>query len=180
MSLISMLREGPAFDWVDCRYTQNHFNCADTIRERFAKASAEGPEDAIKRKPNFGWQFLLERKENDSIARHERLSVSELKELTGNVFTGVTCCAGTSIIDIAIDGSVKGMICALDHATCNIYKENPFLRKDWIHGVFCTKPMCGCSVNHRIPKFGSYADAQKFIAGKRLEQKQLLEIYRTN
>ena len=50
------------------------------------------------------------------------------------------------------------------------------MREDWIHGVLCTKNMCGCSVNYRIPKFRSQAEAEKFIAEKRLEQNKLMGI----
>ena len=86
----------------------------------------------------------------------------------------MTCCAGTSIVKIELDGRVKGTLCGLGRTMYNIFDENPFLREDWIHGVLCTKNMCGCSVNYRIPKFRSPVEAQKFLAEKRLEQKNLM------
>ncbi len=172
----SILREGPQFDRFDSRYTQEHFNCAEKIKKQFEKVSADGPKWPRDAQENFGWLFFVQRNVNDSIVSYERLSDSKLKELTGRVYTGLTCCAGTSIVKIGVDGSVKGMNCAIDRPICNIFEENPFLREDWIHGVVCTKAMCGCSVNQRIPKFRSPTDAQKFIAEKRQEQKRLMSL----
>jgi DNA topoisomerase-3 len=66
------------------------------------------------------------------------------------------------------------MICSLNPSTCNIFEENPFLRKNWIHGVVCTKAMCGCSDNYRIPKFRSPADAQQFIDELKLQVSEIV------
>lgn len=172
--VFSMLRESPIFNRLDSRYKQEHYNCAERIRERFEKMSADGPKWYRNLPTSFGSQFFVERKESDIIENYERLSAPEVKEMTGSVFMAMTCCAGTNIVKIGVDGSVKGMLCGLDRPTCNIFEENPFLREDWMHGIFCTRDMCGCSVNYRIPKFRSPAAAQKFIEEKRLEQKKLM------
>ena len=173
---IGMLREPPMFDRFDSRYKQEHFNSAEKIRERFEKVSKEASKWSENQKEIIGWQFLVERKVNDSIEGYEQLSLSELKDLTGNSFTDMTCCAGTCIIRIVGDGRVRGTLCGRVQPVCNIFEENPFLREDWMHGIFCTRDMCGCSVNYRIPKFRSPVEAEKFIAEKRLEQKKLMGV----
>ena len=179
---VSMLREPPKFDKLDSRYTQEHFNCVERIEKSFGIVHSEGPKRPIKprKTKTFGREFLVERDENGSVENYEWISIPELKKMTGNVFTGMTCCAGTNVVRIKADGLVRGMICGLDSATCNIFEENPFMREDWIHSVLCTKNMCGCEVNYRIPKFRSSDEAQKFIAEKKLEQKILMSEYLDN
>ena len=173
---VSMLREPPKFDKFDSRYTQEHFDCAERIRVEFGRINVEDPkrEKSPVSKKNIGYEFLVERNENGNIENYERISFSELKDLTGNAFTGMTCCAGVCLVKIFVDGRVEGTICGWDGTVCNIFEENPFLREDWMHGVLCTHNMCGCNLNYRIPKFRSPAEAQKFIAKKRLEQKKLM------
>lgn len=172
--VVSMLNIPPDFDQFDNRYTQEHFNSAEKIRERFREEHTKGPKRSENQQKIIGWKFLVERDVRGVIEKHKNKTVSELKDMTGNVFTGMICCAGTSVVWIRADGRVKGMICGLDSATCNIFEENPFLREDWMHGVICTKAMCGCSVNYRIPKFRSPSEAKKFIEKKKLEQKKLM------
>ena len=171
---VNMLREAPKFDKFDSRYTQEHFNCAERIRERFRRTNAEGPKRPENQREIIGRKYLVEKNVNGFIECHERISQSKLRDLTGNVFTGMTCCAGTSIVKILVDGRVMGMICGVDQPIYNIFEENPFLREDWIHGVLCTHDMCGCDVDFRIPKFKLPADAHKFLAEKRKEQKKLI------
>ena len=175
---VTMLREAPKFDKFDSRYTQEHFDCAEKIRKSFEKVHAEGPKWPSKppRTKTIGWECLVEQDVNGYVEAYERLELPDLKKMTGCRFTGMTCCAGTSVVKIGVDGRAKGMVCDLDGPTCNIFEENPFMREDWIHGVLCTKNMCGCSVNYRIPKFRSPAEAQKFIEEKRMEQKKLMNI----
>lgn len=174
---IVMLRIPPKFDKIDPHYTQEHYDWADNAMQKFRGAALNGAKWTKSYPITVGWKFLLERRIGDVVETYERKDQFQLKELTGNVFTGMTCCAGTNVIQIEVDGKVRGMECGLDCPTCNIFEENPFLREDWMHGVMCTKAMCGCEVNYRIPKFKSPADAQKFIEEKSLEQKKFMSEY---
>ena len=174
---IVMLRIPPKFDKIDPRYTQEHYDWADNAMQKFRGAALNGAKWTKSYPKTTGWEFLVEKRIGNIVETYERKNLSQLKELTGNVFTGITCCAGTNVIQIGVDGKVRGMVCGLDRPTCNIFEENPFLREDWMHGVFCTRAMCGCNVNYRIPKFKSPADAQKFIAEKKQEQKKLMRDY---
>ena len=174
---IVMLRIPPKFDKIDPRYTQEQYDWADNAMQKFRGAALNGAKWTKSYPKTTGWEFLVEKRIGNIVETYERKNLSQLKELTGNVFTGITCCAGTNVIQIGVDGKVRGMVCGLDRPTCNIFEENPFLREDWMHGVFCTRAMCGCNVNYRIPKFKSPTDAQKFIAEKKLEQKKLMRDY---
>ena len=171
---IVMLRIPPKFDKIDPRYAQEHYDWVENAMQKFRGVASDGVKWAKAYPKTTGWEFLVERKAGNVIETYERNNPSQLKDLTGNVFSGMICCSGTSIVKILEDGRVRGMICGLDRPTCNIFEENPFLRENWMHGIFCTKAMCGCNVNHRIPKFKSPAAAQKFIAEKKLEQKKLM------
>lgn len=171
---IVMLRIPPKFDKIDPRYTQEHYDWAENATQKFEQVALEGAKWTKCYSNPPEWEFLVEKRVCNVVETYGRMGQSQLKELTGNVFTGMTCCAGTNVAQIKVDGNVRGMVCDLDRPTCNIFEENPFMREDWIHGVFCTKAMCGCSVNYRIPKFKSPDDAQKFIAEKKLEQKKLM------
>lgn len=173
---VGLLREGwPTFDKYDHRYTQEHFEWAEKTKKKFDEVAIEGVQWTKAYPKTTEGEFLMERNVRGGVESHQRISESELKELTGCAFTGMTCCAGTNVVRIELDGSVRGLICALDRSSaCNIFEENPFIRENWMHGVFCTLPMCGCHVNYLIPKFKSKAEAEKFIAKKRLEQKKLM------
>ena len=170
---IVMLRIPPKFDKIDPRYTQEHYDWADNAMQKFRGVASDGVKWASYPK-TIGWESLVEKKTGNVIETYERNNPSQLNDLTGNVFSGMICCSGTNVVKIKVDGRVKGMVCDLDRPTCNIFEENPFVKDDWMHGIFCTKAMCGCSVNYRIPKFKSPTAAQKFIAEKKLEQKKLM------
>ena len=171
---VSLLREAPKFDKFDSRYTQEHYKIAEKIQEKFRRTKTEHSGLFENQQDDIDWDYMLERDINGSIETLEHISRSDLMKLTGNNFMGMNCCAGTNVIYIKPDGKVKGLICPLDQPVCNIFEENPFLREDWIHSVSCTKKMCGCYVNFRVPKFRSKVCAEKFIAEKKLEQKKLL------
>ena len=148
----------------------------ERIREQFGKVDAESPKRPKPSKKIIGWEFLVERDVNGSVENYNRISRSELEDLSGCRFTGMICCAGTSIVKIDIDGRVKGKLCGLYEQEFNIFEGNPFLQEEWMHGVLCTKAMCGCSPDYRIPKFRSPTAAKKFIAEKKLEQKKLMSV----
>ena len=174
--IISMLRTPPKFDKIDPRYTQEHYRWADNAMRKFREVALDGAKWTKSYPKLMGWEFLVEKKTGDVVETYEKNNPSQLKELTGNVFTDMTCCAGTNVVQINVDGRVKGMVCGLDRLSCNIFEENPFLKDNWIHGVLCTKAMCGCDVNYRIPKFKSPVEAQKFIDEKKRLQKKLMGI----
>lgn len=171
---IGMIREAPFFSKIDSRYTPEHFEWAEKMKKRFDEVALEGVKCARAYPITMEEEFLVEINVRDVVENHKQISRSELKNLTGNCFTGMTCVAGTNCIKIKVDGRVRGILCGLDRFTCNIFEENPFLREDWMHGVFCTRAICGCGVNYPFPKFKSPADAQRFIAEKKLEQKKLM------
>jgi pyruvate-formate lyase-activating enzyme len=171
---IVMLRKPPKFESIDSRYTQDHQDWAEKAMRKFENVALGGAEWTKCYSNPPEWEFLVEKRVDSVVETYEKTHQSRLKELTENIFTGLTCCAGTNVAQIKVDGNVRGMVCPLDRPTCNIFEENPFLREDWMHGVFCTRAICRCNVNYRIPKFKSPAAAQKFIAEKKLEQKKLM------
>ena len=171
---IVMLRIPPKFDKIDPRYVQEHYDWVENAMQKFRGVASDGVKWAKSYPKTTGWEFLVEKSTGNIVETYERKNLSQLKELTGNVFSGMICCSGTNVVKIKVDGRVKGIVCDLDRPTCNIFEENPFVKDDWMHSIFCTKAMCGCNVNYRIPKFKSPTAAQKFIAEKKLEQKKLM------
>ena len=126
---VGLLREGwPTFDKYDRRYTQEQFEWAEKTKKKFDEVAIEGPQWTKAYPKSTEGEFLMERNVRGVVESHKRISESELKELTGCVFTGMTCSAGANIIRIEVDGRVKGMVCVLDHLAhhnCNIFEENP-------------------------------------------------------
>ena len=178
---VSMLLESPRFDKYDSRYTQEHIDWVRQMTKRMADLSMKFPKRSIGNDVNKDDGFFVLCEKGDlGIEQHENLTLRGLKDLTSNVFTGLTCCAGINTLQIQPDGRCRGMICGLDGYICNIFEENPFEHEDWIHGVKCSMPMCGCNLNYRIPKFRSEEEAEKFMAEMREEQKRLMSEYQAN
>ena len=177
-SKVAMLLEPPRYDKYDSRYTDAHYDWAKKTMKRFNHVEKTYDVGKNSRIRNAGTEldYVVDCHSGGIAEQHEHLSRSELEVMTGNVFTGMTCVAGTNVMWIK-GGQARGMVCMCDKPACNIYEENPFEREDWIHGVVCTKRMCGCNVNYRIPKFRSPEDAERFIAEKRGEQKRLKQEY---
>ncbi len=173
---IVRLGEPPSFSNIDSRYTQEMLDYAQKARERFNKVKDLKWNDTT----GQGYEFWVERMCGGKIEQYEHISLPKLERLTGNVFTDLTCVAGANMLSIGVDGSASGMVCSLDAKTCNIFDESPFCREEWIHGIKCTKPRCGCEINYRIPKFRSPEEAEQFIAEKRREQKRLMVEYKKN
>lgn len=177
-SKVVMLMEPPRYDKYDGRYTKTHYDWAKKTMEKFnhiEKTYDAGKNSRI-RGAGTELDYVVDCRCCGITEQHAHLSCSELEVMTGNAFTGMTCVAGSNVLWIK-GGQARGMVCMCDKPACNIYEENPFEREDWIHGVVCTKRMCGCNVNYRIPKFRSPEDAERFIAEKRGEQKRLKQEY---
>ena len=168
---IKYLKTPPHFDSFDPRYTQEHFDWVDAMKERIGRISAEGPQRDKEYPKVSGWEYVVERKSHGTSETLYCKSSDELKKMTGLNFSGMTCCAGTNVLSIYTNGDVRGLQCNAAKIMCNIFEENPFQLDDWMQGVVCTKPMCGNPTNHRVPKFKSPAAAEKHIARVKEAQK---------
>ena len=173
---IGILREPPWFDRWDNRYTQQHFGWVEETRKRMKDSTAGGSKDYLAIPQKVQWEYWVEKRICQSIELYDGIDKIKLKGLTQYRFEGMTCVAGLSVLWIK-GGQARGMVCMCDKPACNIYEENPFEREDWIHGVVCTRQMCGCHENYRTPKFHSSEVAERFIAEKRREQKRLKQEY---
>ena len=179
---ISLLRESPQFDRWDSRYTQQHLDWVEETRGKMNRIAVGGPKcrpsilKKVQRK--YRVEKQVEKRARKVIELYEGVDTIKLKKLTQYRFEGMTCCPGFSVLRIYVDGSAHGMVCGLDKYKANIYKENPFEREDWVHGIRCTKKLCGCAENYRIPKFRSAEEAERFMAEKRLEHKRLMSEYK--
>ena len=97
----------------------------------------------------------------------------------GFQFRGMYCIAHAALVSVSEDGNCRGMVCGDDKVICNIYKENAFraVSDKLIHAVRCTRPICGCSSNDRIPKFTSEEEAKKYVEFAQKRQAELFAEY---
>lgn len=170
---INLIREPPLFLKYDSRYTDEHMIWKKEKEAQFRKIAEESGVDTKLLPPEEGFVFTYDELDGNEVKHTENVSLDLLSELTNCRFTGMNCCAGVSVLEIYTNGTTRGMVCQLAKRKCNIYKENPFERKGWMYAVKCTKPRCNCSIDYRIPRFLSAAEAQDFIEARRKEQMEI-------
>ena len=168
---IDMIRETSSK--YDHRYTEEHFRWAKATKMRFDNIAGENKIEKPYIPKEGGWEFDVESRDERVVANARNISEERLLEITDRHFSGMMCCAGTSVIDIKCGGLARGLVCNLAKYGCNIYENNPFEDENWIHGIQCTKEKCGCNIDFRVPKFLSEEAADVFIAEKRREQREM-------
>ena len=176
---VGILREPLHSDSLDKRYTQEHFDWIRDKREEVRKFTSELAMYEPRKTRQMD-SFFVEKINGSGSKIYSNISKTELEKITNYSFDMMTCCYGSNVLSIWSDGRVSGMECNVGKRDCNIFEENPFEREDWIHGVLCTKKMCGNGENYCIPKFKSAKEAGKFLTEKRKLQKQLIEEYKRN
>ena len=174
---IQLIREAPSFLNYDHRYTEEQFKWAKSAQERFDKVAKTSDVEKPEIPEEAGWKFVVESRDENIIPSEKDVSVDRLLEMTGGDFTGMTCCAGTSVVEIRADGLTKGVVCKLGKNICNIYEKNPFEENDWIQGIKCTKEKCNCNIDYRTPKFLSVEEADDFLKTYREKQFELTRDY---
>ena len=176
--LINMLQEPPKFGTLDSRYTAEHFDWADSARERFDEIADGGPSVAHDRRTEVGRTgFFADRRDGDRVIHEEYSDLSELKQKTDANFSGMYCSAGTLVMSIYPNGNTKGAICRPVPVVCNIFEENPFERDDWMRAVPCIRNWCRDVKNHRTAKFYSKEEAELYIDECKTKQRRFLEEY---
>ena len=172
---INKIHEPPKFQRLDSRYTDEHYEWAKKAAQAFDQAASEGPEIGHDRRAEFGRSsFFTEEKTLFGIKRKEYESYEELDEATQANFSGMYCCAGTMILTINRSGTVKGTRCPAAPTLCNIFKENPYERDDWMYAHPCTRLWCSDPSNRRTAKFRSKKDAEKYISECKKKQQDML------
>ena len=172
---IELIRNPDKNSHIAEQYTGDHYKWMEEAKAKFDEAvhnsTAIGP--IIPREA--GWEFLVERDDGRKTFIEEGISTDELVNQTGCHFTGMTCCVGTSVVDIKPDGTTKGLVCGLAKDRFNIYAENPFRKDGIIKTVLCTKERCNCNIDWRTPKFLSKSDAEEFIQLCEERQQKLID-----
>ena len=170
---IDLIREPPSFANLDSRYTEDHFSWRNNAIKRFEDVENSSGIKVRNSSCDEGFIFTVDQKYGGRIVSEKGIDINRLDDLTGFNFSGMYCCAGTSILEITTDGTTRGMVCGLGSLKSNIFEENPFINEHWIYAVKCSKPRCNCNIDYRIPKFRDKKEAQAFIDQYREKQKTL-------
>lgn len=74
-----------------------------------------------------------------------------------------SCCSGTSLIDIQVDGTVNGTICNYGTKSLgSFYQLNPFKSPRFVYPVICKAKNCACRNTLIIPKFKDKQNAVEY------------------
>ena len=174
---MELIRGPENFTQYHKHYTEEQFKWARSVQERFRQIDRESKVEKRPIPEEKGWTFVVKRKEKGLISEQENVSVEELDDLTGCCFRGMSCCVGTSVIDIMPDGTSRGLVCGLAADKYNIFQENPFREGGIIRTIQCKKNKCTCNVDYRTPKFLDKAEADSFVRSCQLKQQKLTEDY---
>ena len=172
---IDTIREPPDFKHLLKSYTEEHDAWIRDASSRFDAAAKNSSRKGFDKVEETGWTFEFEKKGYLGLEREVDLDTRALKDGTACDFSGMYCTFGASVLDIDPSGVARGAICSLAPLSCNIFEVNPFEHDDWIRSVPCTKALCGCNLNYRIPKFLSREEAERFSVEKAHEQVQLTQ-----
>lgn len=171
------LRDG---DRVDPRYTPEDFAWQKQAVKKFndlVKRVAPGFPD--RRKLRHSIKVIHDIEDNSKLKTLQ--AGNRTLELADGLlkFTGMYCIAYAGILRINANGRYMGMVCGDDHTIGNIYEEKSLLnfRDKLIHPVRCTKRVCGCAANDRIPKFAFEEDAKKYLEFAQKRQAELFDEY---
>lgn len=171
------LREG---DIVDPRYTPEDFAWQKEAIKKFNGLTRNiADKFSARRETKHRLNIIRDVEDNGKIRTvnvgNRTLALSEglLK------FGGMYCIAHAALLFIMTDGRCKGMVCDDDREVYNIFDKDSFqaTRNKLIHAVRCTKRVCGCAANDRIPKFASEEEAKKYVEFAQKRQAQLFDEY---
>ncbi len=166
------LREPPSFDRADSRYTAEDFRWIEEANSRFTAAARES---ARKKKWKNHYDYYYKVAEDGEIRTLTQYNI-DANLINGlHCFTGMECVFGLSVLNIKYDGRCYGAVCQAEQPSANVFAGNPLLEESWIHAVKCPYQNCGCSTNHKIPKFADEDEARHFVECCRRKQSELTE-----
>lgn len=160
-----LVREGINLEYISKEYTDDDFKWREWAIAKY--------NDILKEYKNFTlWKRRF--KENKDKFWDYYIYNQRIYEKTYNYdkskmfkngffhFKNMYCCLGTSVISIGSDGYVKGAECPAVAKKYNIFRENLFLKDDFIAPFKCPLENCSCGGNETIPKFVYYDEAKEF------------------
>lgn len=171
------LRDG---DQVDPRYTPEDFAWQKkTVKQFNELVKSVASQFPPRKNPSHAFHVIRDVEDNGKL-KTEKQQNRTIELADGLLaFRGMHCIAHAALLRINANGRYLGMVCGDDHTIGNIYEENSILRlrDKLIHAVKCTKRVCGCSSNDKIPKFSFEADAKKYVAFAQKRQAELFDEY---
>ena len=171
------LREG---DIVDPRYTPEDFAWQKEAIKKFNEL-VKSVSDKFTSRRVIAHKLNIVRDIEDNGKVTTVKSRNRTVELADGLlkFSGMYCIANSALLFIMTDGRFRGMVCDDDREIYNIFDKKSFqdARDKMIHAVKCTKRVCGCAANDRIPKFASEEEAKKFVAFAQKRQAELFAEY---
>lgn len=172
---IDILRDD---DHVDTRYTQEDFAWQKSATEKFvAIEDSVASKFPSSKQPKHNFRLFHDIEFNGERQMIESADYNSNLTEGLSKFTGMYCIAHTAVLRIEANGLCHGMVCGADPIICNIFEKGSLkaARDDLIHAIVCPCDICGCSVNHPIPKFSSRLEAARFIEVVDAKQQALFD-----
>lgn len=168
---LSELREGPDFNKVDSRYTDNFFSWIDNSRKKILEI--DFTKDLF-RLNNFFFKEPYYKLSYNSELKY--ISISHNLAVRNNLkeFKDFYCCGGSSLISIDSQGYYRGAVCDQFPIVGNIYEDNFVDLLKLTRFVKCKFKQCGCNTNDRCNKYTNINEARKYVEEYRLKHLDLM------
>ncbi len=163
--IVQTLRQPPAFDVLDYRYTEEDFKWQRDAQREFDTVSKNSVENECRKRWENGFpkSFFW-----DVINQNERRIVTELDR---NVafqmgllkFENMYCVQGSSVLSISADGKCRKSHCGVDSNILNVFEDVSADEMNRAYILKCPYKNCGCGTNHPIPKFLDKEEAQNYV-----------------
>lgn len=172
----TLLRGGRNFDVIDSRYNEDDFAWHRQAVQAFSQAEKAGPaKTPWKIRHRHLHKLFWDYARNGKYLFETWEGADRSGKLRDGFFNfhGKYCVIGSTELAIMPDGLAHGaQNCGQAPKKYNIFRENPYLRDDFIQCVKCAKENCGCSANDLLPKFESKAEAESFAASFARRQRE--------
>lgn len=159
---LSTLREPPAFDKPDSRYTYPMVMAQEYMQKNWDSISSQGAA-VTARHSWYKFNHFTEYLEDGQLYTVRNENRHQLFNKGIKNFKNMACIAGSNILRIEGDGMVKGLVCSQAEAKGNIYDAD--LSDDFTKAylVKCAQENCGCAANDCVPKFSDWEEAKVFV-----------------
>lgn len=174
---VMQIRDG---DRIDSRYTPEDFAWYKTVPQGIRKLLSTTTLPQPTQKKSFRRMNLFTDIEEDG----EKKTLTKVdysnKYTNGMIqFKGMYCMAYAALLRISATGNCSGLVCTDSRPIGNIFEPDVFLNvhDKLIQAIKCSRAICGCSSNYRVPKFASEEEAKKYLEFAQKRQAELFNEY---
>lgn len=178
---IKLIKTGANFEYLDPEYKEEHLAWREDAIKLFNNTARDSKE-------NSGWKIRKAYKKFWDISKNGKRQYEsnfgfdrDMQFKNGLYdFKGMYCSLATNVLAISPDGSSRGAICRHYFTNYNIFKENPYLHRDFVAPFQCQLERCGCLINDLLAKFENKMEAEAYCNVFWEKQKALIDVYAKN